>query len=409
LDGGSIFKALYLPTLPLNITEVTDSPADPQIVYFGISIQNYAPFWSHDGGETWHQPEEVNERGLATLTGFYFSSPFACHPRDALIALTSSNGSDQILKTRDGGRSWIYSGSGFCGGRMSDIVFGKDRMIFCLTDFGLWETFNNCSTFKQIDIKRMLGSKSSSSGAICNNTIIASLGKWGEKALIVSQNLGKNWKYFKEIVGSFRVISFNSNNSDIVYAGKYRSDDRGNSWGLLDHEIWDVFKADGNIVYSMSKTNTKIGAQIIKSHDRGKTWPIRYPKLNVYPQDINDIKVSPIDQDLIYVATTNGIWVLKNNKWQKKDEKYGLDRDYFDMCFIQCLGIDPSHSNVVYAGRRAPNHGVSNGIFRSMDSGETWENISGNLGENISIWAIKINPYNSDVYVGTSLGTYRLK
>jgi hypothetical protein len=52
--------------------------------------------------------------------------------------------------------------------------------------------------------------------------------------------------------------------------------------------------------------------------------------------------------------------------------------------------------------------GHANGIFRSVDKGGTWKNITGNLGPEININAVHVHPHDGYVYIATSHGTWRL-
>ena len=101
------------------------------------------------------------------------------------------------------------------------------------------------------------------------------------------------------------------------------------------------------------------------------------------------------------------MYIYNGKKWIRKAEESGLSKDYFGM--VQCweVVVDPRHPEVVYVGRGAIGKGHSNGVFRSVDYGETWENISYNLGE-ITIWGLGVSPHDGTVYVGSSHGTWKL-
>jgi hypothetical protein len=101
------------------------------------------------------------------------------------------------------------------------------------------------------------------------------------------------------------------------------------------------------------------------------------------------------------------VLIYGGSTWKLRNEKNGLAKDAGGRCYISCIAIDPNNTKLLYAGRRAPGFGQSNGIFRSIDSGMTWNSISDNLGQEISVWAIKIDPKDSTVYIGTSQGTWK--
>jgi hypothetical protein len=123
---------------------------------------------------------------------------------------------------------------------------------------------------------------------------------------------------------------------------------------------------------------------------------------------VKQIAVAPDDPDRIYLATSNGLWLFDGERWTVKNARDGLAKDFFGMCFLNSVAVDPNNPELVYVGRRAPGCGQSNGIFRSTDRGVTWENITSNLGPELTVWSVQISPVDSAVYIGTSLGTFRL-
>jgi hypothetical protein len=54
-------------------------------------------------------------------------------------------------------------------------------------------------------------------------------------------------------------------------------------------------------------------------------------------------------------------------------------------------------------------YGHSNGIFASQNKGDTWKNITYNLGPEFSTWAISVNPHNERVYIGSTHGIWYLE
>lgn len=87
----------------------------------------------------------------------------------------------------------------------------------------------------------------------------------------------------------------------------------------------------------------------------------------------------------------------------------GLVPDGFNMTYISALSVDPHQKGHVFAGRAAPGRGASNGIFHSIDSGETWTNISSGFSESMFVWTLHFDQYESVLYAGTDLGLIKLK
>ena len=145
-----------------SFTDIAVSQQDSNIVFLMAHESKLNPFYSENGAKTWHASSNTNLEKLLYKSGFWFSAPFAPHPTMAFTALTASNGRDRIYKTLDGGKTWAYSGNGFIGGRMRDIAFSSNgAILFCLTDFGLWLTEDDCRTFWELDVGRIFGAQSS--------------------------------------------------------------------------------------------------------------------------------------------------------------------------------------------------------------------------------------------------------
>ncbi len=122
-----------------------------------------------------------------------------------------------------------------------------------------------------------------------------------------------------------------------------------------------------------------------------------------------DIDVDPRDADRVYAATAyGGVWIFDGKRWTRRGEKDGLEKDFFGAMIFKRIAVDPVHPNVVYAGQNHSWRGAARGIFRSTDYGRTWRNISGNLGPDLTVWAITVSPHDGTVWLGSDYGNWRL-
>jgi photosystem II stability/assembly factor-like uncharacterized protein len=410
-NNGKSFKAAnHGLSLGINYTDIAVSPVASEIVYLKAHQSSLTPRISHDGARTWHEPVSTDLGNL--ISGperFWFSSPFAPHPTEAMTALMASNGKGIIYKTSDGGLNWSYSGNGFTGGRMLDIAFSEDgKMVFCLTDHGLWLTQDQGDTFREIKVKKIFNRKSSRSGDVRGNTIVVSLGQWVKKGLAVSQDFGKSWQTFEKLVDRYDFIKFHPDDDTIIYAGPYRSRNKGKNWTKLTQTIRAMYSGNGDIVYAISAKYKK-RFFVLKSYNKGDRWIAPYPVCPFPAKTVVDVAVAPNDSDRIYIGTSRGLWILDEGKWILRNHHHGLSKDYFGQSYVGPVRVDPDYPHIIYAGRMAPERGRSNGIFRSSDHGMTWKNINYNLGAGITIHSIQISPLDGAVYIGTSHGTFRLE
>ena len=73
---------------------------------------------------------------------------------------------------------------------------------------------------------------------------------------------------------------------------------------------------------------------------------------------------------------------------------------------IRCVAVDPNNPNVVYAGAGLSRNSNSNGIFMSTNHGDSWQNITYNLGQELIPLAISVDPHTGYLYVGSFHGTW---
>lgn len=184
--------------------------------------------------------------------------------------------------------------------------------------------------------------------------------------------------------------------------GVWKTVDGGMSWRpVTDGQVHSasvgavqVCEADPDVVYiGMGETelrgNIQQGDGVYKSTDGGKTW--RHIGLAAV-QNVSRIRINPTDCNMVWVAAfgvhsapnpERGVYKSVNGgeTWRKvlyRDERSGaID-----------LSLDPHNPAVMYAAlweawRKSwgmSSGGPGSGLFKSTDFGETWTEITGNLG-----------------------------
>ena len=188
--------------------------------------------------------------------------------------------------------------------------------------------------------------------------------------------------------------------------GVWKSDDFGRTWNpIFDSQPTQsigaiaVAPSDPNIVYvacgeGLHRPDLAVGNGIYKSTDAGKTWTHlglrdgeQIPALAIDPHDPNRLFAAvlghpygPNEERGIFRSTDGGI------TWQKvlyKDENTGGSD----------IEMDPSNPNVLYASlwevRQGPwedNNffaGTGGGLFKSIDGGNTWKQLTTGLPKDI--------------------------
>jgi len=412
LPKGKVFKNIEI------------SPVNPNNLY----VSTEGGVWhSHDAGASWIATKSVDPEGyLADINqtrpanlAWTAGSIIAPGYTDENVAFGSGQGHYPV-KTTDGGVIWKYSGSGFMGvrgafGRTSFVwdVNNSLRFAICATDYGIFLTEDGGSSFKNIHVPRFKG-KSSKVGAFYpepgSKRIVATVGNWKEQQIIVSTDNGNHWMRKSNTTGLnvHPFIAFHPQKPKNVYAGKFFSANKGDTWVPLSRVVYAMFPKNGDIVYSAS-IGPKKSLVIYKSTDMGKTWTTPYAPIDKYNSSfIREIAVDPNDQDRLYVASeSKGVFIWNGSFWGVRGELSGLSRDEFGRYSSQKIVVDPNNSNYVYIGKASPHLGHSNGVFMSTDKGENWKKITSDLGSNINLTALSVNPHNGFVYLGSSTGNYK--
>jgi len=424
------------------------SPADNNYLYAAMHERNRGLYYSHDGGATWYYPDSTDEQNkdgwvdgsLANDdydAGFtYYNKVPSAHPTNKNIVI--AEGKNSIKQSIDGGINWRYSGSGYTGGAVgfsqshsngSAMAWDKnnpDRFFFFLMDAGFFSTDDGGKTFRSFNVLRnpQTQAKTTIGGAVgygsAANIIVTAVGSWWENQIIA---IGRNinaitpaWQYITETNGFYPFIAFHPSNNNIVYAGRYKFTNiqNDNTYTLLSRHVVTMYPKNGDIVFSVGSPSADV-TRIYKSVDAGKTWTNPFPDLSVtYSNNIGDIIADPNNPNKVYVAVRGkGIYILEPGKTKLLDGSaigYGLGLAKSAIGDQQLhayhLAIDPENSNVIYAAYYV-SYGASEGIFRSIDGGGTFEKISGNLN-NMSLSSVYINPHNKYVYVSGGFGTWKL-
>ncbi|MFN2578831.1 MAG: WD40/YVTN/BNR-like repeat-containing protein [Pyrinomonadaceae bacterium] len=207
-----------------------------------------------------------------------------------------------------------------------------------------------------------------------------------------------------------------------VGGGVWKTSDGGINWEpISDGSVFGTASvgaiglsdSDPNTIYvgmgeSPIRGNVSHGDGVYKSTDGGKTW--KHVGLEDTRQ-ISRIRVHPKNADIVFVAAQGHVWAPNADRgiFRSKDGGKTWQKVLFrsDKAGACDLVIDPTNPNVLYAGfwevYRKPwtleSGGPGSGIFKSMDGGDTWTEITRNPGlprGTIGIVGITVSPANPD-------------
>lgn len=231
------------------------------------------------------------------------------------------------------------------------------------------------------------------------------------------------------LVGPFRggragTVAGVIGNNNLYYMGTagggvWKTEDAGNTWESISDGYYggsigaiSVSESDPNIIYvgegeQTLRGNVSSGKGMWKSVDAGETWKfIGLPK----SEHISRIKIHPDDPNVVYVGVIGNLWKPNSERGLYKTTNGGKSWNKIlyvsDKAGVGDIILDPNNSRILYAstwqmkrnGYRMDSGGPDSKVFRSFDSGETWEDISKFNGLPEFPWGIvgvTISPVNS--------------
>lgn len=115
---------------------------------------------------------------------------------------------------------------------------------------------------------------------------------------------------------------------------------------------------------------------------------------NLKDLDLHTIAVSPNDRALVFVGSPSGIFRTNNSgdSWQKV---YSTQSSYGDVNF---MAIHPESPELIFAATK-------DGLLRSTDSGIGWEKVFSGIGDD-ERWATSIGFYKNKILLGTRGGLF---
>jgi photosystem II stability/assembly factor-like uncharacterized protein len=204
--------------------------------------------------------------------------------------------------------------------------------------------------------------------------------------------------------------------------GVWKTVDGGINWeAISDNSVFGtgsvgaigLSDSDPNTIYvgmgeSPIRGNVSHGDGVYKSTDAGKTWK------RVGLEDtrqISRIRVHPKNPDIVYVAAQGHVWAPNEQRgvFRSKDGGKTWQKIFYrsDKAGASDLVLDPTNANLLYAGfwevYRKPwtleSGGSGSGIFKSLDGGDTWTDITRSPGlpkGTVGIVGVTVSPASPD-------------
>ena len=119
---------------------------------------------------------------------------------------------------------------------------------------------------------------------------------------------------------------------------------------------------------------------------------------------IDDIALSS-DSKVIYLAVAQQIWVSQPSSSGTNGLTWSAPANSPKVDSREGIAVDPSHPNVVYAVYSHFAGTKGNHVFKSINSGASWTDISTNLPD-IPVDSIALSGNGATIFIGTDVGVY---
>ena len=201
--------------------------------------------------------------------------------------------------------------------------------------------------------------------------------------------------------------------------GLWKTEDMGISWRNISDGFFKtatigaiaVAESDSNVVYvglgehAPRGVMTHSGDGVFKSTDAGRTWKKIGLELS---QHISRIIVHPKNPEIVYVAVQGALYSKSQQRGLFKSIDGGAT--WKNTLFVDDktgaveLSMDANNHRIMYAAMwehgRLPwkviSGGPGSGLYKSTDSGETWEKMKNGLPEEMGKMSIAVARSNSD-------------
>lgn len=378
-------------------------PTDEHVMYaalrWGSGIAR-----TTDGGETWHRYYNgVSHTAVSLL---------AASPTEPEVLLAASVDGSGTFRTSDGGATWIWvGGNGGASPYPDEMAFRTNvpDEVWQIADVGnvLVSLDSGFSWSLAIDTRGegfRFGSIYALASAPSDPSIIYAL-KNGF-GIYRSRDAGRNWSFLNQSEVDYTyTLAVHPSDPDIVFSGYNpkpfqdwamirRATDGGDSWDTVLH-VPDS-KGVTSIVYAPSDPTIMYAAscgpqgQIFISRDGGSSWDVlneHFTMCTVWGQ--SQLIINPDRPTTAYIGTWLG------GTWKTTDA--GAHWDLLDQAPVSAtaLSMDPADKDAIYlADRSAPK------VWRTLDGGTTWEEVA-NFASDGALLVMRVEAFEGTVYAST--------
>lgn len=411
-DGGDNFSEIkfWLPDSSSRFA-IDITPDNPEVVYL-LSANSDSDgsfqglYKSTNSGDFFTKTAEIND--IFGSSQSWFDMALTVSPNDANLVFvgvldiwSSTDGGDNFTKINDWRNPYITS---YTHADIHFLRYFNDK-LYVGSDGGIYESvddgvnFNNLSENLSISqyyrISTAKHSKSNIAGGLQDN------GGFGYS----------NETWYTYHTGDGMDCAIDPNNQNIYYGftqfgGSLNITYNGGTseGGTVTNAPADEVDSDngdfgGEWITPMIMNNEGVlfagYSKLYKLIDR--KWVA--VSTNAFDDDIDQIDISPTNNDIIYVSERNKLYKSVDAGVTFVQTAFTFPR------IISSIEINNQNSDIIYIS----NSGIGGDIYKSVDGAENWTIISANLpNEPKNVIKHQDQSLINDIYLGTSLGVYHI-
>jgi len=410
-DGGDNWEQLDIGVVDslMGRTSIGLCDASPDVLYIGVSHVTggdrtplLGVFKTTNGGEDWIKLDVPFDY---MVSQGWFDNVMGVHPENPDIVYA---GGVKMIFTTDGGTTWTRVPDQGYGGILhvdqhaiqfnrqdpSTVYVGNDGGFFIGRRNGeAWEKKDN-----GLSITQFIG------GAMHPSSDEVAFGGTQDNGTMITLNNGPDFDHV--LYGDGGNGAINPEKPNIIYTTKetlkvYRSEDFGQTWTRIQNGM-SMDRSLFYIDYAMDMNNPDVlylgTYRLYKTTNGGDTWRQMHSCLLGLSNScyyITSVFVAPYDGNIVMAGSTiGGVAISKDagESWHR------VPHEVLPVAYLS--SIRSYRPGVFYA--TFSRYGVPK-VWRSLDSAETWEDISGNLPD---IPANDVIEMDGSLILATDLGVF---
>ncbi len=448
VDGGETWRRLTngLPKEVMGKTGMAVSPQNPDVLYATIELANReGGFWrSADGGESWEKKNDY----LSSGTGpHYYQEIFASpHQFDRVYQMdvhlhVTEDGGNTFTRMQHDTKHVDHHAMAFDPKDPDYLLVGNDGGVYESYDLGKsWRYVPNLpiTQFYKVAVDYDLPFYNVYGGTQDNNS------KGGPSRTMNAHGI-TNGDWFITLFGDGHQSAVDPNNPDIIYAqwqqGNLARYDRRTGEQVYirpqaregeppDRYNWDapilISPHDSATLFFASQrvwrsddygdSWTPISGDLTRNERRvdaplmGRTWSFDAPWDLYAMSEFNtvvNVSQSPLDPDLIYAGTDDGLIQITQDggqTWSRVDRLPGVPQRFF----VNDIKADLHDRDTVYVVVDDHKNGdFSPYVLKSTNRGNSWTSIAANLPDRHVLWRIVQDHANPDLlFLGSEFGVF---